>query len=92
MCLPNTPGHCVLKVMNRDGDAVGPFLTLEMKFTLIKIYVLYRSLCFVLPITLKTKNYHYLNSIIQSVHTRIVEKASICCEAGNMGSRKLGVQ
>jgi hypothetical protein len=37
MCLPNTPGHCILKVMNRDGDPVGPFLTLKIKFTVIKI-------------------------------------------------------
>jgi len=40
MCLPNTRGHCVLKVMNRDGDAVGLFLILKIKFTVIKIRVL----------------------------------------------------
>jgi len=40
MCLPNTPGHCVLKVMNRDGEPVGLFLILKIKFTVIKIRVL----------------------------------------------------
>jgi len=68
MCLPNTLAHCVLKVMNRDGDAVVLFLILKIKCTVIKVPALVRSLCFVLRIILKTENCHYLNNINQSVY------------------------
>jgi len=75
MCVPNTPAHCVLKVMNWDGDAVVLFLNLKIKFTVIKIHVL-QILVFCAPRHSQSKE---LSLPKQHEPVGICDGESVCC-------------